>query len=164
MKKWWIVCLIAVIFTGCGRQEVFETVSDEYVTQVMAQPREISVRLPEESAMSAEDGEGTRVYLSNDYEIIIETLPAGDLDATVVSLCGLDREAMTLVQTQWGEIKRYDFVWTSAGEMGERLGRGVILDDGTYHYCMTALRDMELVNKTQIVWSDVFNSFSLGKF
>ena len=45
-----------------------------------------------------------------------------------------------------------------AGETGDRLGRAAILDDGNYHYCMYAIRDQ---GDTDIVWRDVFSSFSL---
>ena len=74
------------------------------------------------------------------------------------TLSGYEKDQLTLVQTQSGDAKRYDFVWVSAGENGERLGRGVILDDGQYHYCMSVLRDEA---ESQIVWSEVFQSFSL---
>lgn len=161
MKKWILYLLIAVLLTGCGARETMETVADEYAAQVMASPREISVRLPERETPPAYGWEGAQVYLSDEYEIVIETMAGGDLGATVQALCGLDKEQMTILETRRGEVKRYDFVWTTTGEAGDRLGRGVILDDGTYHYCMTALRDADRVNNTQIVWSDVFNSFQL---
>ena len=61
-----------------------------------------------------------------------------------------------------GISDRYEFVWVSAGETGERLGRGVILDDGSYHYVMTVLRDAESTENSQIVWNDVFASFRLA--
>ena len=59
------------------------------------------------------------------------------------------------------DADRYEFVWVSAGEKGDRLGRGVVLDDGSYHYCMSVLRDADNPKKSQVVWSDVFSSFSL---
>ena len=49
---------------------------------------------------------------------------------------------------------------STAGEQGERLGRGVILDDGDYHYCLTVLQDAD-VTDCQIVWSEVFRTFDL---
>ena len=59
-------------------------------------------------------------------------------------------------------MKRYEFVWAAAGEDGERLGRGVILDDGSYHYCLTAMRPADPEKTSQIVWSQVFQSFGLS--
>ena len=102
-----------------------------------------------------------RIYLCKDYEIIIQTLEAGDLDETIRTLSGYDRDSLTVMKTRVEGADRYDFVWATAGENGERLGRAVILDDGNYHYTMTVLKDAEATKKTQVVWRTVFESFSL---
>ena len=159
MKKWWVIALLALLLTGCGSKEVMETVADEWVVPVMAQPLQITVDLPGEAAIPVSETDSGRLYLCQDYEIAMQTLSAGDLNATVQTLSGYEKDQLTLVQTQSGDAKRYDFVWVSAGENGERLGRGVILDDGQYHYCMSVLRDAEAVS--QVVWRDVFASFEL---
>ena len=83
----------------------------------------------------------------------------GDLDATVRSICGYPKEKLTIMETQWDDVTRYEFVWTAAGEKGDRLGRAVVLDDGSHHYCMSVLRDAREVS--QVVWRDVFASFTL---
>ena len=70
-------------------------------------------------------------------------------------------EALTVLETEQDGAKRYDFVWASAADQGEQLGRAVILDDGSYHYTMTVLRDADTTESLQVVWSDVFGSFSL---
>lgn len=159
MKKYCLLLIFAIVLCGCSAEETFETVSDEIVSPVMAQPREISVRLPEDAVAPVLESESRQIYMSEDYEITIETLSAGDLNATIQTLSGYPKDALTVVKTQSGEAARYEFVWVSTGEQGQRLGRAVILDDGQYHYCMSILRDAEEV--TQIVWSDVFNSFVL---
>lgn len=162
MKKWWFVLVCALVLAGCAEQETLETVADELLQPVMAEPREISVRLPDQEAAPVLDSDEARIYLTDDYELIVQTLSAGDLEQTLLALTGLPKDSLTLVQTEPEGVKRYDFVWASAGETGELLGRGVILDDGEYHYCMSLLRSPEDTHKTQIVWSDVFNSFSLS--
>ena len=63
-----------------------------------------------------------------------------------------------MIQTRQDGKDRYDFVWSAAGETGERLGRGAIVDDGNYHYCLSAMRDP---GDTEIPWRDIFSSFSL---
>lgn len=161
MKKWFVVFLAALFLAGCSAQDVFETVADEYVASAMAMPREISVRLPDGASSPVGGSDGAQIYLSEEYELIIETRSGGDFGATVSAISGFDPEDLTIVETRRDGIKRYDFVWTSAGEGIDRLGRGVILDDGTYHYCMTAIRNADQTNRTQIVWRDVFESFSL---
>lgn len=158
MKKWGLICLLVIFLTGCGAEETLETVNDEWVVPVMVQPRQISVRLPDNAVAPVLEQEGSQLYMAESYEIMLETLAAGDLDATIRSLSGYGKDQLTVLETRQGDADRYDFVWTTAGEKGDRLGRAVILDDGAYHYCLSVLRD---TGDTQIVWRDVFGSFSL---
>ena len=158
MKKWIWICLLPVFLTGCRAEETLETVSDEWVVPVMAQPREISVRLPEDTVLPVLEQEGRRLYMAQGYEIILETLASGDVDATVRTLCGYGKDQLTVLETRQEDADRYEFVWTTAGEQGDRLGRAVILDDGNYHYCLSVLRD---AGDTLVVWRDVFGSFAL---
>lgn len=158
MKRLVWCLLLASLLCGCGAEETLETVSDEWIVPVMAQPREISVRLPEDTVTPVLEQDGRRLYMGQGYEILVETLESGDLDATIRTLSGYDREQLTVVETSQEGADRYDFVWTTTGETGNRLGRAVILDDGTYHYCMSALRD---AGDTQVLWRDVFGSFVL---
>lgn len=160
MKKYCLIIFLSLLLCGCTAEETFETISDEIVSPVMAQPREVSVRLPDNAVAPVLESDTQQVYMSEDYEIVIETLSSGDMNATIQSLCGYSKDQLTILQTQWDDVTRYEFVWVSAGETGECLGRAVILDDGDYHYCMSALRDADVEN-SQIVWSDVFNSFTL---
>ena len=154
-----LLILMAVLLCGCSSQETFETISDEPVQEVMAQMREISVRLPDNAVAPVLESDTEQVYMSEDYEIVIETLEAGDLDATIRRISGYPREELTVMETQWDDVTRYEFVWAAAGEQGECIGRAVVLDDGKYHYCMSVLRDAKTVS--QVVWSDVFASFGL---
>ncbi len=160
MKKLWIWALLPLLFTGCAAEETFETISDEQILPVMASPREITVNLPEEAAAPVLENGEQRMYVCEDYEILIETMAAGDVNATVRALSGYEKEQVTLIETQWEEITRYDFVWASAGERGDRLGRAAILDDGQYHYCMSLLRDAE-EQEDREVWDALFGSFAL---
>ena len=91
---------------------------------------------------------------------MVQTLPGGDLDATVRTLTGFSREDITVIKTDAQEPQRWEFAWAAAGEPGQRVGRGLILDDGTYHYCLTVLQD-DGDEDCQIIWSEVFNSFEL---
>ena len=162
MKCWIEICLLAVLLSGCGAEETWETVGDEWVVPAMAQPREISVRLPEDTVLPVLEQDGRRLYMAPGYEIMLETLTSGDLDATVRALSGYGKDQLTVLQTRQEDADRYEFVWTTAGEQGERLGRAVILDDGAYHYCLSSLRDVGSGKNTQIVWNEVFQSFCLG--
>lgn len=162
MKRKIIVGLLALLLTGCAAEETFETISDDLVQPVMAQPREVSVSLPGEVSMPAMESDSGRMYLASDYEIYIQTLDRGDLNATIQTVSGYDKDALTVMQTSLDGVDRYEFVWTCAGENGDRIGRGVVLDDGDYHYVMTVLRDADTTETSQIVWNDVFDSFRLA--
>ena len=161
MKQCWIMIALAVLLCGCAAEETFETISDELVAPVMAQPRQVAVHLPDDAVAPVLESDSEQVYLCEDYEIVLETLSAGDLDATIQALSGYNKDQLTIMETRQDSVTRYEFVWAAAGETGERLGRAVVLDDGTYHYCMSVLRDADMVDRSQIVWNDVFRSFVL---
>lgn len=163
MKKWLpMLLLLALLLAGCAAEETLETVADELDIPVMAVPRDVSVRLPGETDLGAVEGSTGRIYLANDYYVTIETLDAGDLDKTIREMSGFHREDLTVLETKEDDVKRYEFVWVSAGEKGEQLGHGIILDDGNYHYCMTVLRDADQDTGTQVVWDEIYQSFSLA--
>ncbi len=160
MKTFWIWALLPFVLAGCAAEETFETIADQQVLPVMAQPRQVSVQLPREAASPVLETQEQQIYLCEGYEILMETRPAGDLNATVRALSGYEKEQLTVVETQWEAVSRYDFVWAAAGESGDRLGRGAILDDGQYHYCMTLLRDAR-GEADREVWDRLFSSFVL---
>ena len=148
------------MMAGCGTRETFETVADEMVLTVMARPAEIAVRLPDNAVAPVLESDKRQLYMSENYEILIETMESGDLNATIQTLSGYEKDQLTVMQTETDQATRYEFVWACAGEKGHRLGRAVVLDDGNYHYCLSVLRD-DIQEKSQIVWSDVFASFTL---
>lgn len=164
MKKSVCFLLMTLLLTGCRAQETFETVADEMALPVMATPGHITVQLPGETAMPVFENDNGRVYVCNDYEIVVETLEAGDLERTMQELTGLGWDDLSVVETFSDGISRYEFVWAAAGESGEQVGRGVILDDGNYHYCLSVLRDAEMSEKTQVNWDQVFSSFAVASY
>ena len=158
MKRYLCALLCVLLLCGCKAEETLETVNDEWIVPAMAQPREISVRLPEDLVVPVLEQDGRRLYMGQNYEIMLETYASGDIGDTVRALSGYEKDQLTLLKTGQNDLDRYEFVWTAAGEKGDRLGRAVILDDGAYHYCMSVLRD---AGDTLVVWRDVFGSFSL---
>ena len=162
MKKWWVIALLALLLTGCGSEEVMETVADEWVVPVMAQPLQITVDLPGEAAMPVSESDSGRLYLCQDYEIALQTMSSGDLNATLQSVTGYGKEDLTILETLRSQMPCYEFTWTCAGETGDRIGQGILMDDGNYHYVMTALWDADKTESMQVVWSEVFSSFGLA--
>ena len=160
MKKFMFAVLAALFLAGCAQVETAETLADVLEEPVVAAPREIRLSLPGEAVTCAMESDAGRLYLGDGYEVMVQTLSGGDLDATVRALTGFSREDITVIQTDAQEPQRWEFAWAAAGEQGQRVGRGLLLDDGIYHYCLTVLQDAG-DDDCQIIWSEVFNSFEL---
>ena len=161
MKKRVLIALTALMLTGCAGEETFETVSDDLVQSASAEIREVFLSLPPEAATPVLEEEGNCIYICGDYEIYRQTLEAGDLNATVQAVSGYASDDLTVIETMQGACKRYDFVWASTGEVGDRVGRACILDDGHYHYCLSVMGDAETAGEHSLVWEAMFETFSL---
>ena len=97
MKKCTILILVVLLMlSGCAAEETMETVSDVLDAPVMAQMREISLVLPEEAASPTVESDSERVYLCEDYEITVQILDGGNLDQTVKTLSGYERDVLTV--------------------------------------------------------------------
>ena len=163
MKRMLLLLMLACLLAGC-RAETMETVEDVWEEAPAAEARQIRVSLPGEEALPVMESSTDRLYLGENYQIEVQTLPSGDLNRTVQTMSGLEPEDVTLLQTEQGGLTRYDFVWAAAGEEGDQLGRGAILDDGNYHYALSVLRSADDTATWQIHWDQVFSSFSAQEY
>ena len=162
MKKCAILLLISLLLAGCAAEETFETVADDWVQSVAAPVRDVNLTLPEDAAAPVSAGEKGVLYRCGGYEIMVETLSSGDLEATLREVTGYSRENLTVLETREGELKRYDLIWSCLGEQGQQVARACILDDGNYHYVLTVLADAEQAGEYEQVWNDLFSSYSLS--
>lgn len=157
-----MIMLSALALAGCGASETFETISDVYVVSASAEPRTILLELPEEAASPAmESGDTAQVYLCDGYAVMLEILPAGDLDRTLRTLTGFSADELMLIQTGDG-VQRYDCVWSSQAEEGDMIGRAAVLDDGQYHYTLSVLAEAELAGELESTWNMLFAGFALS--
>lgn len=161
MKKMLLWLVLALSLAGCGEAEVFETVGDEMIQSVMAEPREIRLSLPEEALLPAMETDSGTLYICKDYDVSVQTLESGDLEKTIREVSGFDRNDLTIMETTLSDSDCYEFVWTSAGEWKEQLCRCMILDDGNFHYVLTAMIDADLIGEYQEIWNGMFESFGL---
>ncbi len=162
MRKIWILSLAALLLAGCGKKQVLETVSDVQAAPTAAIMQQILVQLPPELSVPALHDEKTGdLYLCDDYSVMVQTVEAGDLAETIRNATGMDREELQILQTRQGDAQRYQWVWSANGENGIQVGRGCILDDGTYHYVLTALAEEAAAKEVQPVWKEMFASFRL---
>lgn len=162
MRKYAIFLLLSLLLAGCAAEETFETVADEWVQSVAAPVRDVNLTLPEDAAAPVSAGEKGVLYQCDGYEIMVETLSSGDLEATIREVTGYSRENLTVLETRTGDVKRYDMIWSCLGEQGQQLCRGCILDDGNYHYVLTALAEAERAGEYEEIWNELFSGYSLS--
>lgn len=160
MKKLCIFILVMIMLTGCGAVQTFETIADMYNEQT-PEMRSIHLTLPDDAAAQVLKGEGGTLYLCDGYEVIQQVLPSGDLSATLLELTGYEKERLTIIETGLTDAARYECVWTAAGEAGDTVARTAVLDDGSYHYCLTVMAGAENAGRLQSVWQEIFMSYGL---
>jgi hypothetical protein len=159
VKKSCVLVLLALLLSGCGSRETFETVNDELFEPVMAPAAELSLTLPVSAAAQAIQSEdGGRLYFCDGYVLTVQTLDGGDMERTAKELCGYGTDSLNIMETLSGDRQRRDWVWTSAGEGGDSIGRAMVLDDGHFHYCVTVMADAETVCALEDEWNDLFSS------
>jgi hypothetical protein len=161
LKKCFYLLLISVFLAGCASAPTLETVADEWVQSAAAPVRQILVTLPQEAAVPVSESETGQLYQCDGFELALQRLEAGNLDATLRSVTGYGRDALTVIETETGELTRYDLVWSCLGEEGEQVGRACILDDGNYHYVLSVLIPDHRAAELETVVSEIFQSYSL---
>lgn len=140
MSKIVFLLLLMMCLTGCMRQErpVMETVDDELVAQIAAEPKPMAVWLPDGAAKQTMAGAG-ECYTWGECELRLQTMTSGDIRTTLEQLTGLSPDRLTVMEYEREGLQLYQTVWSSAGEEGITMGRCMVADDGEYHYCLSLL-------------------------
>lgn len=162
MKKLLMILCCVLFLTGC-RSEVFETVDDPNDVPVIATPAQLLVELPEDAAAPVMNVAGGKLYFCDGFDVTVEVLAAGNLDETLQFLTGFGREELEILQTKRCGVDCFEGVWSAAGEAGDQVGRFLILDDGSFHYCVTVLAPAENVSESMDVWQQVLDSVKLAE-
>lgn len=164
MKKYgWIILILVLLLTGCQSVPTFETLGNVYASQEDHEQRTFNLELPADAAAQTITGSTGTIYFCDGYEIVLETMSAGDLDSTLRTLTGFDADALTLMQTRGSDYSCYECAWTSAGEAGFQVGRTKILDDGNWYYCLTVFAPANDAGSLQNDWQRLFESFYLSQ-
>ena len=162
MKKAWIILTLGLMLSGCGVQSTWETIADDMVQASMLPMQQVLLQLPEEvSTPVMENGETGTLYVCDGYTLTLHTTPAGDLNQTVHNATGFSKEELHMIETGAAGIRRYQCVWTAAGENENQVGRLCVLDDGAYYYVLTAMAGESVAGQLRPVWNEVFDSFRL---
>ena len=161
MKRIGVCLLLGFLLAGCAASPVFEPVEDVYGGTEPA-PCELRVSLPEDAAVltAAEDGRNA-LYFCDGYTVTTQVLDGGDLDRSLRSLTGYGSAELTVLETLRDGFRCVNCVWTSAGEGGDQVGRLVLLDDGAYHYAVTAMAPAEKAGELTRVWEELLSGVSL---
>lgn len=162
MKKWLAFVLISLMLTGCGQTSTLETLGNPCAEQQIRESRDIVVDLPQQLAAPVlQNEENGILYLCEGYTITLQTLPGGSLDETLKECSGFSRDQLTILETQGQDYVRYDCVWACVGEKADEVCRMAILDDGCYHYVVTAMAPSEQTQDYLETWNEIFGSISL---
>ena len=160
MKKLCFLFAFVLMLTGCQAAPTFETTDDVYGPQPQSAPRQVGLELPEGVQTIASDH--GKLYLCDGYDVTVQTHISGDLNSTLQQLTGFASDALTMLQTASSGVRRYECVWTAAGENGDTVGRAVVLDDGQYHYCVTVMANADAAGKLAPSWQELLNSIKLN--
>jgi hypothetical protein len=162
MKKCGIIVAAMLLLSGCSAQETLETISDMYFQSVMAEVRQVIVDVPKDAGVEVlQSDDGGKLYLCDGYTVTVQTMEAGDLNKTLLDVTGYAKEDLTMMQTRQDGVKRYECIWTAAGESETQVGRACVLDDGNFHYVITVMAGESVSGGLKQVWKDLFDSFRL---
>lgn len=162
MKKIFLVILFGCVLAGCRAPETYETMTDLYYAPALPDPGEIEVWLPENAAQSTmEHEDGSVLYLCDGYSVALQTMEAGNLDATLCAVTGYGEEKLRGILWEKDGLKRYECAWASTGETGDQVARTVVLDDGVYHYAVTVMGLAELAENLAATWQAITDSAGL---
>ena len=162
MKRILAGLLLSMFLTGCSAQDTMETISDILDVSVVANVQQVQLSLPEEAAMATlENEDAGKLYLCDGYSVTVQTMESGDLDRTLRQVTGFSRDQLTVISTQRESFQRHDCAWSAVGEGGDQTCRGVVLDDGYYHYVVTVMADAEKAGQLSADWQHLLDSVTL---
>ena len=162
MKKFLAILGLCLFLGGCASQQTFETLLDAYDVSVMAEIRQVELALPEDAVITTIEQENVgKLYLCDGYNVAVQTMESGDLNKTLYETTGFEEEQLAIMKTKRGEVTRYDYTWCAAGEAEEQICRGVLLDDGSYHYVVTVMADASKAGDLTATWQHILDSAKL---
>lgn len=163
MKKLCLTIGLCLLLTGCASVDTFETLGQiDHESNTQPAMAKIALTVPESAAAEALGGAEGTMYACDGYLLIVQTRDGGDMDTTAKALSGFSVQNLSVIESGTSTCKRYEWVWSAVDdEDGERLCRAMVLDDGNYHYCLSAIAPAAQAGALQEQWTQVFRSFRL---
>lgn len=164
MRKVYVIfVLTAIMLCGCSSPKAYETVQDPADQIKQATPLQPVVELPQEAVqqtLASDDND--QVYFCDGYVLTLQVTDGGDLQKTFLQTTGFSPEQLCVIKTKQSNADCYRTVWTAAGDTGDQVGQCAVLDDGNYHYILTAMADADASGAlTNGAWQALFRSFRL---
>lgn len=164
MKKCLILFLLSLMLAGCSAAETFETLGQiQHQPDITPMAATVQLSVPESAVVETFGSGSDTAYDCQGYTLVLQTFSSGDFSGTVRKLSGFSPEKLTVMESSMGQTKRYDWVWTAAGENGDVLCRASVLDDGNYHYCLYTMASAQDAGALAGEWNELFSSFCLGE-
>ena len=85
MKKLGILLLAAVLLSGCMAAPVYEELGNVDVHGEIPAVKTIVIDLPADASVQTVQGGSGKIYLCDGYDIMVETMTAGDQDRSIRS-------------------------------------------------------------------------------
>ena len=163
MRKIIVIVLLLTMLTGCGAIQTMETLGDVAHSSPTQLPlRAVALNLPEDAALETwETDAGMTIYTCGQYWIVLQTFASGNMAESLRQMSGFAPEALTILESNCQDHKRYDWVWTATAEEGELVCRGALLDDGKHHYALYTMASAQDAGGLQAEWNQLFGSFCL---
>lgn len=163
MKKWILgmFLLFGVFLCGCRGGESFEVIADNVGELPVIEPAKVEVKIPEDGTLAVMSGSDWQCYEGENYQIILQTYPSGDLNQTLQNITGYNKDHLSVMEISGENIDKYLCAWSAVSEEGELVGRCTVLDDGVYHYCLSVLVDAEVSGEIRDTVDAVFATYSL---
>lgn len=162
MKKLLVLLLLLFSLTGCNASETMETIGDDLAVSAGAVASQIAVSFADGDAALLCGEDGSKLYLFDGYCVTIQTMEGGDIEKSVQEITGFSKDSLTVMQTMKDGLTSYEYAWCAVGEGEDQICRGVILDDGNYHYAVTVMADYTQAGQLRDTWKDILNSVTLS--
>lgn len=160
MRKLAIV-LLALMLSGCT--DAYETVMDDHFVPERVEAGTVSFLLPEQASVyTMEDDAEAKLWLLEDYQISTYVHPSGDIESTIRTLTGYERNVIAPICLEMGNVTRYECTWTTADGEGQQMNRAMILDDGNYHYALCLQGSAEASADYADEWNQIMASVSIA--
>ena len=104
MKKLCVTAALVLMLSGCGAPESFETISDLYDEPPMQPAQQTSLLLAEEAVNIQREADGDRIFLCDDFCVMVQTFSSGDLDATIRSITGYPKDKLMVMERQSEDV------------------------------------------------------------